>query len=236
MFLCLCTCVCVCVCVCVCDSHVSVIFGIIHIYNNYCLLRLLWCTVSGHSSLRGLRAVPPQMQAWRNTQSHSCNTHISVALPGLYSAVPLKPASCPVPHFLQGPPADPVPSPPPLFLLLPLHVLLLLSSGIQGAAERILVWPRSQGCPGWWRSSEPSHASSSDGSCTWTKLRPCGFSHAQSSIPLAGRPAPAAHLVRSSMPFLALLLQLLLFQFLGGPLLLLLSSQNLHLLHDVFHR
>ena len=32
-------------------------------------------------------------------------TLTGVALPGLYSAVPLEPASCPVPHFLLGPPA-----------------------------------------------------------------------------------------------------------------------------------
>ena len=42
-------CLCVCVCVCVCVTAMSVIFGIIHIYNNNCLPRLLWCTVSGHS-------------------------------------------------------------------------------------------------------------------------------------------------------------------------------------------
>ena len=40
------------------------------------------------------------------------STLTGVALPGLYSAVPLKPANCPVPHFLQGPPAL-APTPPP---------------------------------------------------------------------------------------------------------------------------
>ena len=40
-------------------------------------------------------------------------TLTGVALPGLYSAVPVEPANCPVPHFLQGPPFCPLASTPP---------------------------------------------------------------------------------------------------------------------------
>ena len=114
-------------------------------------------------------------------------THTYVALPRPYSAGPLELANSPGPHFLQGPPGPFLcPRPFPLLLLLPL--LLLMSSGPKGAAERIQFWPRSQGCPAWWHSSKPSDASSSDG-------RPCGFAHTQSSVPPAGRPVPAGHLV-----------------------------------------
>ena len=82
-----------------------------------------------------------------DTQRYGCNVYICsparILLGWAFGACQL-----PRTTFLSGASsALPVPSPLPLLLLLP-HLLLLMSSGPKGAAERIQFWLRSQGCPG----------------------------------------------------------------------------------------
>ena len=134
-----------CVCVCVCYSQISVTFGIIHLYNSICQQRLPWCTAS---VLSDLEAVPPQIRPEVDTQSHGCDTYrcgpaqtlLSCAFGACQLPSTTLPSGSTSTHL--------APLPPPLLLLLPLHLPLRLSSGPQGVAERIPRWPRSQGCPG----------------------------------------------------------------------------------------
>ena len=83
-----------------------------------------------------------------DTQSHGCNTHrcgpawtlLSCAFGARQFPSTTLPSGSTSTH--------PAPSSPPILLLLPLHLLLLLSSRSQGEAERLPLWPRSQKCPG----------------------------------------------------------------------------------------
>ena len=109
----------VCVCVCVCVTSTSQLFPrIIHIYN--CVPRMLWSTVCGHPRLRGLSCCSSSYTGLKKTFKVIAMTRTGVALPGLYSFVPLEPANCTGPIGLQCPscaldptlPPAPAPAPP----------------------------------------------------------------------------------------------------------------------------
>ena len=120
-------------------------------------------------------------------------TRTGVTLPRFYSAVPLEPATAQDHTSLSSLCPSCAPAQHILLLLLLPHLLLLRGRHL-GAARRMQLWPRSQGCPGGWHFSKPRDTSSSDYTFMNRKCSPGGFSHAQSSVPTARNPVPAEHL------------------------------------------
>ena len=151
--MCLCMCVCVCVCVCVCES-VCVRHPCLSYIRDYTFTTITVCR--GCSGVLSL--VIPDLEVSEllllrrrpevDTQSHGCDTHRCgpawTLLSCAFGACQLPSTTLPS----GSTSTHPVPSSQPILLLLPLHLLLLLSSRPQGAAERLILWPRSQRCPG----------------------------------------------------------------------------------------
>ena len=144
-----CVCVCVCECVSVCVRHPCLSY-----IRDYTFKTITVCRdCSGVLSLviPDLEASELLLLRYRPEvaiQSRGCETHRCSPAQALLSCAF---GACQLPSTTLpsgSTSTHPVPSHPPILPLLPLHLLLLLSSRPQGAAERIPLQPRSQGCPG----------------------------------------------------------------------------------------